>query len=328
MICSRIVQFEGLIPSLYTFFQDFKYLETCARCIKRLIPPPRTSIKRSMQAIFVASPEIEEKSLIQTSEIGFYERSADSSERLDVAYRQIWLYAMRHYPLMPRDPERSVKSNRTRQKPDKHTIHDMAKLAHKLGFRSVQIKELMKRSTDYQLALEYLFQAQPPDLFEYDPLTLEVLAGEIMDCFSTAVPIESNSNNAQLSEVTATLHDQYGIPYISTQKQDSRFLFIDFLHGNKVLGSKTITTIYVRWYVYFAFFRRSLYTRIAHTRPSCEMILDSKYPNHQFSFRKTQFMILLAHAIALCQLLILLLRVNNEEHRNSVPRCFQGYFPS
>jgi hypothetical protein len=255
VICSRIVKFDGLIPSLYTFFQDFKYLETCALCIKRLIPPPRNSIKQSMQAIFVASPETEEKSLIQTSEICFYEGRADSSERLDMAYRQIWLYAMRHYPLMPRDPARSLKSNRNRQKPDKHTIHDMAKLAHKLGFRSVQITELIKRSADYQLALDCLLQARPPDLFDYDPLTLHVFASEIVGCFSTAVPVESDGN-AQLVDITATLRDRCGIPYTSTQKQDSRFLFIDFLHGNEVPGSQTVTTIYVRWYVYFAFFGR------------------------------------------------------------------------
>ena len=28
-ICSRMKDVDGLIPSLYTFFEDFKYLESC-----------------------------------------------------------------------------------------------------------------------------------------------------------------------------------------------------------------------------------------------------------------------------------------------------------
>lgn len=36
VIWSRMQRFDGLIPSLYTFFEDLKYLEACAYCVKRL----------------------------------------------------------------------------------------------------------------------------------------------------------------------------------------------------------------------------------------------------------------------------------------------------
>lgn len=34
IIWNRMKDFDGLIPSLYTFFEDFKYLESCAHCVK------------------------------------------------------------------------------------------------------------------------------------------------------------------------------------------------------------------------------------------------------------------------------------------------------
>ena len=70
-IWARLMRFDGLVPSLYTFFEDFKYLENCAHCVKRLFGPLQGSVRATMKQMFAASPDTEDDCLIQTSEFAF-----------------------------------------------------------------------------------------------------------------------------------------------------------------------------------------------------------------------------------------------------------------
>lgn len=92
-IWSRIQDFDSLIPSLYTFFEDFKYLEACAHCVKRLCGPIDMSIWRTISSIFKTSEEPVTSgvadSLIQTSESTFRRQPATEMERLETGYLQI-----------------------------------------------------------------------------------------------------------------------------------------------------------------------------------------------------------------------------------------------
>lgn len=51
--------FDGLIPSVYTLFEDFKYLESCVHCVKRLCGPTTGSIWETLNSMFAASSEEE-----------------------------------------------------------------------------------------------------------------------------------------------------------------------------------------------------------------------------------------------------------------------------
>ncbi|CEO59622.1 hypothetical protein PMG11_04291 [Penicillium brasilianum] len=93
-IWNQMKDFDGLIPSLYTLFEDFKYLESCAHCVKRLIGPS-TSIWETMSSMFVAHSDSEEyhpnagDCIIQTSESTFRRQRATDMERLETGYVQI-----------------------------------------------------------------------------------------------------------------------------------------------------------------------------------------------------------------------------------------------
>jgi hypothetical protein len=166
-IWAKRKDFDGLILPLYTFFEDFKYLESCSHCLKRLLGPPPRSMREAMSSIFDPDSESEEdhrekgKCIIQTSESTFRRLHVSETECLETGYQQLWLYAMRHYPLMPPDPKNSddLLANPTRAKPDPHAIYDMAHLAHRLGFRSPEIDGLLNSSPDHQIARSALLQA-------------------------------------------------------------------------------------------------------------------------------------------------------------------------
>ena len=97
-IWNQMKAFDGLILSLYTFFEDFEYLESCVHCVKRLFGPSTKSVWEIMRSMFILFLDSEaEESVIQTSESTFRRQRATDVECLDTGYLQVWLYAMRHY---------------------------------------------------------------------------------------------------------------------------------------------------------------------------------------------------------------------------------------
>lgn len=266
IIWSRMQDFDGLIPSLYTFFEDFKYLETCAHCVKRLCGPIGISIWQTMSSIFIPSscsaegavnPEVTE-SLIQTSESNFRRQPATDMERLESGYLQLWLYTMRHYTLMPPDPKRDddLLAKSTRAKPDERAIYEMAELAHRLGFQSTEINAIIRSSPDHQIARSALLQARKPDRYRYDSQTFDALVDQIVSCFAKATPDQSEHHQTLLADSAMKLKARAGEPQTRTHKQDAPLLFLDRLHAN-VEVADNITSFFVRRCVYFAFFGKS-----------------------------------------------------------------------
>ncbi|CAG7925989.1 unnamed protein product [Penicillium olsonii] len=264
IIWSRVQSYGGLIPSLFTFFEDFKYLEACAHCIKRLCGPINLSIWRTMSSIFI--PPSEEgtatsgaaDSLIQTSESTFRRQPATDMERLETGYLQIWLYAMRHYTLMPPDPKSDdeLLAKSTRAKPDERAIYEMAELAHQLGFQSTEIDALIKSSPDHQIARSALLQARKPNRYRYDSQYFDDLVNQIVSCFAKAVPDRPEQPQGLLADSTMKLKSRSGEPQTRTHKQDGPLLFLDPLNADVEVGDN-ITSFFVRRCVFFAFFGNS-----------------------------------------------------------------------
>lgn len=261
IIWTRMQSFDGLIPSLYTFFEDFKYLESCAHCIKRLFSPSSSSVRETMSSMFI--PSLEEgllgsaaaECIIHTSESTVRRQPATDMERLETAYLQVWLYTMRHYPLMPPNPKKDCEllAKAARAKPDERAIYEMAELARQLGFRSKEIDAIINSSPDHQIARSALLQARKPSRYRYDDQQFELLVSQIVSCFAEAVPDQPHVSNDLLADSAMTLQVRSGTPQIRTHEQDSPLLFFDRMYVD-IAAADTITSFYVRRCVYFAFF--------------------------------------------------------------------------
>jgi hypothetical protein len=263
-IWARMKGYDGLIPSLHTFFEDFKYLESCVHCLRRLLSWSHRSVKESMSAMFdpdSASGENHPEAgmcIIQTSESTFRLLHATEAECLEAGYQQLWLYAMRHYPLMPPDPKNTddLMAKPTRASPDPRVIYDMAHLAHRLGFRSPEIDGLLNSSPDHQIARSALLQARKPGQYRYDDQQFDVMVRRIVNCFTEAVPDQPGPSRDLLADRTIKLRARSGVPQTRTHVQDAPFLFLDRLHAD-VDVANTITSFFVRRCVYFAFLGNS-----------------------------------------------------------------------
>ncbi|KAJ6018563.1 hypothetical protein N7522_002027 [Penicillium canescens] len=275
IIWSRMQNFDSMIPSLYTFFEDFKYLEACAHCVKRLCGPIDMSIWRTMSSIF--NPPSEEgtapsgaaDSLIQTSESTFRRQPATDMERLETGYLQIWLYAMRHYTLMPPDPKSDdeLLAKSTRAKPDERAIYEMAELAQQLGFQSTEIDTLIKSSPDHQIARSALLQARKPKRYRYDSQDFDLLVNQIVSCFAKAVSVRPEQPQGLLADSAMKLKTRSGEPQTRTHKQGGPLLFLDRLHTD-VEVADNVTSFFVRRCVYFAFFGKSARIATSHVNQS------------------------------------------------------------
>ncbi|ODM19123.1 hypothetical protein SI65_05740 [Aspergillus cristatus] len=187
-----------------------------------------------MKSIFVPSSDSEAESVIQTSESMFRRQRATDLGRLETGYLQVWLYTMRHYPLMPPDPKKDddLLAKPACAKADERVIFEMAELAHWLRFKSPEIDALIDGSPDHQIARAALLQARKPE----------------------AVPDQPNMGHDLLADSAMKPRARCGMPRIRTHKQDSPLLFLDRLHANDVGVSDTTTSFFIRHCVYFAFF--------------------------------------------------------------------------
>lgn len=206
--------------------------------------------------MFIPSSDSEAECVIQTSESTYQRQRATDVACLDMGYLQVWLYTMRHYPLMPPDPKKGddLLAKPSCAKADESAIYEMAKLARRLGFKSPEIDALTEGSPDYQIARAALLQARKPNQFRYDARQFDILVNRIVDCFTAAVPDQPDIVHDPLADSTVKPQARCGMPRIRTHKQDSPLLFLDRLHADDVGAADMITTFFVRRCVYFAFF--------------------------------------------------------------------------
>lgn len=248
---------DGIIPSLHTFFRDISYLELCANSVKRLVVLNKQQLTvRSALVHSFRSRRSNGSCLIQTSETSFRRLPGSRGERISSGYRQIWMYAMRHYPDMAKDLQCGPKANPTRAKAraraDEGVIHGMATLAKKLGFRTPPIKAILRQSPDHQIARAALLKARKPDHYHYDRETFESLVEQIAGCFALAIPNEA-APVAHTTGWAIQLKERCGVPQEQTQQLDRPHIFFDTLHSATV-SQRNLSSLEVRRSVYYAFF--------------------------------------------------------------------------
>ncbi|KAM0714194.1 hypothetical protein Q7P37_009981 [Cladosporium fusiforme] len=97
-ILANLRSIQDMIPSLFTFFEDLKYLEPCAKVLKALLPPRgRQSVSRGLMGSYFQ----QEKLLVQHANGDTRTHTGSPSEiARTLAYQQLWLFAFRNFPLM------------------------------------------------------------------------------------------------------------------------------------------------------------------------------------------------------------------------------------
>ena len=212
---------DGLIPSLFTFFEDFKYLQVCASCVKKLIDlSSKETVFTALERILSETGRQRNECIIQKTESVFQVRSGDLVDRTDLIVRQIFLYTMRHHrEMLPGSTMIEVNGIRAIQEPDRLSWYRFAALAERLGLKSTNVAKLM---SIYSGVDEVRHELSKPSYVTTGP-------GE--------APVR-----------------RCGRPYDLAYELSHDLLFLDNMHSVDKARSHGITPFFVRRSVYLAFF--------------------------------------------------------------------------
>jgi hypothetical protein len=215
--------FDGLIPSLFTFFEDFKYIQRLADCAKKLVAvSKKATISSALERSFSGINQKRDECIIQKTESVFYTKIGTITDRVDLGRRQIFLYIMRHLEdLAPGSTRLEARGTKITKAPSKQAWYKLAILAEQLGFESVKITDL--KSTCSNITDTQSGQSEPS--------------------FVVAGPGEN-------------LERRCGRPFDLAYAQSKDLLFLDNMHRVDKTKANGITPFFVRRSVYFTFFGR------------------------------------------------------------------------
>ena len=152
LILQNLQSLDCLIPSFFTFFENLKYLEPCCQIMKGLLKPQfRKSICQELFGSYWHPQSI----VIECCDGDFKAKPRTTLEQdRDLAYWQLWLFAMRNFPqltsVMPRKEARKKKP--LIREPDPTVWHHFGGLAVRLSFRTKAAKDLQNQDPDIDLA--------------------------------------------------------------------------------------------------------------------------------------------------------------------------------
>ncbi|KAL2005962.1 hypothetical protein VTN00DRAFT_9616 [Thermoascus crustaceus] len=221
-IWDKIQKFKRLIPSLFTFFQDVHILERCAQHVLKLLDQPmQPTIRLTMEFMFESDGHHNGEYPIQVSEENDRQITCDSRLRLELGYRQVWLYAIRHFVRGNKigRKKRGTRNSSNIQVDERVSFYRMAVLARNLRFRSDSINNVVSRA--------------PPD--------------------GVNEQTQPRPVNGYLAAIYPEMRNRYGIPDVETFKEDRKFLFLDQMHMVPE-ECERITTFFVLQSVYLTFF--------------------------------------------------------------------------
>ncbi|KID94655.1 hypothetical protein MAJ_09375, partial [Metarhizium majus ARSEF 297] len=247
---------QCLIPSLFTFFEDRKLLNDAAGCIRKILHVGRKdTVTGALKQGFTDANQREDQCIIQLSETTFTSVAGDINTRLDLGIRQLWLAAFRNYKELPADTQKTGLLAVSRTKADETVLHELASLAARLGFESDKLDEILQTSSDRNIAEHALFAARKPGRYVFrDP---EACVQQILDAFAAAVPAsESEALHVIGDEVRE--HEQppqrCGRPNDNDYQYDKTRLFLPQMHDEVYSEMGEMTSTFIRWSVYCAYF--------------------------------------------------------------------------
>lgn len=253
-VCSETV--DCLVPSLLGFFDDLKHIKLAADCMKRLVHLEEGATLRSaLSRSFAQRDQDNDTCVIQTGTLSFRTIQCPKESQFDVAYRVLWLYALREHDEMPAEIKKKL-AGASKGRLNERILFDFAFLAAKLGFRTKKIEDLLREDPDRQIARRLLLTARGPDCFRYQ--NLEGYVTDIEKMIKSARAIQTSApDNRQDTEGGVRQPQKSGAPKWEDARRDKPFLFLDNLHagyGNE----STLTSLFIFRSTYFAFFGKTL----------------------------------------------------------------------
>jgi Protein of unknown function (DUF3723) len=262
-ILNRILKIQERVPSLFTFFEDTKYLEPCAKALRFLLPPipPRStcSLRDTFSRHFVVrqSPTMPVQQSEQTYASVHVARARVGGW---LAYRQLWLFAMRHFPdLTDTLPRKDLGKPKPTQEGKRSSgiRFQLADLAHRLGYDSDQIHALRGEDPDRTMARRFLTQIRPTELYDFSDEDRAGLVEHICEEVRRRSSVIRNQifPTYTTDEEGQSKSHRCGRPFEQNHQSNQPFLFVGNIYGQIGMQRKGhLTSFAISRDIFIAFF--------------------------------------------------------------------------
>lgn len=260
-VLQNLLATRTLVPSLYTFFENLKYLEPCSSLLKDLLGEMRgRSIQRSFHAIYFAPSRVAIQSGSPRSYLHFEPRS--EAEMFLLSYVQLWLFAMRAV-CTPRKEKKKQKP--AIRQADRAVRNEVASLAMELGFVSSRIQEWAGGTTETALAKDFVCAAESALSVDLPQQSTEVISSILR----SAPPKSSQLVPPALTDDRPLwIERRCGTPYEDDYCKDRPFLFLLALLRHPWHPGPQITSFFVQRTHLINFFGLNVLVRNVF-RPEC-----------------------------------------------------------
>ncbi|KAI9770970.1 MAG: hypothetical protein M1840_002674 [Geoglossum simile] len=298
-IWNNLQQVKGLIPIIESFFEDFKYLGPPARIMRQLFGKTKRTVYKEMDDIFLEGGS---QLTVQDSDQTSYSVPGNETDRFEFGYRQVWLYAWRHFlKLIPECPRKEDgQPTPVPQEPSKYRWCQFPSLASQLGFQSDQINRLMSLNPYREIARDALLKAHDLDDCEYEEAVFGTYQDQIARIIQMAMTRVARNGPRTYTKPTLSvggpgeaLERRCGRTFGNAYKHDRKFLFLDSLYDPVAGEREGISSFYVRSSVYFAFFGRPIRSSFADSnsqqeRPTQGVGAGNETPSHNLETQPSQ----------------------------------------
>lgn len=251
IIFRNICDIDGLVPSLFTFFESLKYLEPCCKILRDLVPlKSKRTIRQELFAHYWPQPSY-------PIEYGDSDRRllpSDSSEHAcELGYWQLWLYTLRNFPdLSPFSPRKELKKGKPQAKePNPALLRQLGDLAFRLGFQTPAAKASKERDAEADIAVRFISQCGGIiSQCEREIAALISIGKAVSQQASMAAYLDS----PPLSGTTILPKDRrVGRPYEDSFQHDRQYLFLPYLCSSPTSASD-ITSLFATRDMFVSFF--------------------------------------------------------------------------
>lgn len=260
-IRNNITRIACLIPSLYTLFEDLKLLMPCVKIIKLLIEPPfKGSLHDMMEQHFSGANQTPRAVVTQDTETIFNSCEGSVTDQFEYGYRQLYLFALRHFPQMIGECPKKEKyqPKPTIEEPDPVTWYRFALLAHRLGFDSKVIQQL-RADDPYRIeARNFLLKHNPPEFYTFNQQLFEDCVDQMAKTRAAVVERDRHYTKPPLvvDGPGEPLLRRCGRFFHTAHEYERNYLFLDVLYDATDVRGEGITSFFARRSTYFAFFGR------------------------------------------------------------------------
>jgi hypothetical protein len=255
------VPYPYLIPTLSSFCEDTKYLEPIAKAMKLLVDlEPEETVEQAFHKIYRPGHD-EGPPPHQDGEHNFVQFNGDEAYRFRYSLLQLLAKGMRDFPEVVNIPCRkdADEAKPAITEPNAVVIHQLAFLAHKVGFKSSKIQELSSNDPEAQEMYTCLTRLQPGE--DVDEAQLKSDTQELLRLWQTQQSRRSNNTGGSderpllvVDTRDQELPQRCGRPFNGAHKNDKKFLFLRWICETNKPRGRYITSFFVKMSIFVAFF--------------------------------------------------------------------------